>query len=64
MKTRLAFQHKINQPKKKIVFVHIFTIYISRGYFPGQELAPSPLRRVASGLQSLISRHFFINQSL
>jgi hypothetical protein len=30
---------------------------------PGQDLAPSPPWRVASGLMSLISRHFFINQT-
>lgn len=34
------------------------------GYLPGQELAPSPIRRVASGSLSLISRRFFINQNL
>jgi hypothetical protein len=30
---------------------------------PGQELAPSPPWRVASGSLSLISRRFFINQN-
>jgi len=33
------------------------------GYLPGQELAPSPPWRVASGSLSLISRRFFINQN-
>jgi hypothetical protein len=42
----------------------VVKIYIPRGYFPGQELAPSPNWRVASGLLSLISRRFFINQNL
>jgi hypothetical protein len=32
-------------------------------YSPGQELAPSPFWRVASGFSSLISRRFFINQN-
>jgi hypothetical protein len=36
----------------------------SPGYLPGQELAPSPPWRVASGSLSLISRRFFINQNL
>jgi len=36
----------------------------SPGYLPGQELAPSPLWRVASGSLSLISRRFFINHNL
>jgi len=49
---------------EKLSLCMFVLIYISRGYFPGQELAPSRVRRVASGFQSLISRHFFINQNL
>jgi hypothetical protein len=47
---------------KLIRLFMVVKIYIPRGYFPGQELAPSPNWRVASGLLSLISRRFFINQ--
>jgi len=38
-------------------------LYPPVNYSPGQELAPSPPWRVASGSSSLISRRFFINQN-
>ena len=41
----------------------IKNLYPPVNYSPGQELAPSPPWRVASGYSSLISRRFFINQN-
>lgn len=41
----------------------IKNLYPPVNYSPGQELAPSPPWRVASGFSSLISRRFFINQN-
>ena len=42
----------------------VINLYLPEINSPGQDLAPSPLRRVASGSLSLISRRFFINQNL
>jgi hypothetical protein len=39
-------------------------LYLPEIHSPGQDLAPSPPWRVASGSLSLISRRFFINQNL
>ena len=42
----------------------VIHLYLPMIHSPGQDLAPSLFWRVASGLMSLISRHFFINQTL
>jgi hypothetical protein len=42
----------------------VINLYLPEIHSPGQDLAPSPLWRVASGSLSLISRRFFINQNL
>jgi len=42
----------------------VINLYPPEIHSPGQDLAPSPLWRVASGSLSLISRRFFINQNL
>jgi hypothetical protein len=41
----------------------VINLYLPEIHSPGQDLAPSPPWRVASGSLSLISRHFFINQN-
>src|ERR1700761_2810757 len=41
----------------------VINLYPPEIHSPGQELAPSPPWRVASGSLSLISRRFFINQN-
>jgi hypothetical protein len=49
-----------------VIFVRFFMVinlYPPEIHSPGQELAPSPPWRVASGSLSLISRRFFINQN-
>jgi hypothetical protein len=42
----------------------VINLYSPDIHSPGQDLAPSPPWRVASGSLSLISRRFFINQNL
>jgi hypothetical protein len=42
----------------------VVNLYLPEIHSPGQDLAPSPFWRVASGSLSLISRRFFINQNL
>ena len=42
----------------------VINLYLPEIHSPGQDLAPSPPWRVASGSLSLISRRFFINQNL
>jgi len=50
-----------------VVLINLFMVinlYSPDIHSPGQDLAPSPPWRVASGSLSLISRRFFINQNL
>ena len=50
-----------------MVLINLFMVinlYSPDIHSPGQDLAPSPPWRVASGSLSLISRRFFINQNL